>query len=961
MTFMKRVVLSLAFGLAVVGACSGPGNPLAPAAEAQTIERPKGWAKDRGNLPADPDYTLGALPNGLRYLILPNKLPPGQVAMRLVIPTGSMQEVAGQEGIAHFLEHLAFRGTTKFPDGEVQRVLERLGLSMGADVNASTGADSTTFKLDMARNDPVSLDTGLMVLREFASEMSLDQDKVDAERGVVLAEERLRATPELEVAQAQARAQIGDHPMSRAPIGYRKVIETLTAEQIRAFYETWYRPDRATIVIVGDIDPQAAITNIKARFNDWAPHSAGKVIDPAPVMKRPAGSDVTVNVVPGASDTRLAMIWTEPYRESEPTKAYRRKLLVDQLGQEAIGRRMLTLTEEAGRPARYVSGPVGSRVDRVWTGLTASAGGVIDLDATLALMVRSQQQAKEHGVTQAELDRVIALRIEAAKQNVAADKAAPSVQYADGLARAVVGDPVFVSPEQSLALLQEQTRTIKLKEVNAALKAHLSGEPALVYIGPDEPKGGEAGLRASYAAAKAQKSDAYVSADVKPWPYTDFGPVGKVATRKEIADLGVTFVTFENGVKLTIKPTKIQKNDVLIQARLGLGRLGMPRDRIDASDMGAVLWSTGGYNKLTRPEQARTLAGRRVIAGVDSADDAYVISNGNGGYTPATELPLQMEVLAAMVSDPAYRTDDWAALMSGSDRSEAALPFSPGGVARNNVDKLLHSGDLRWVFNTAEMRKDWKPEDSIKYIRPIVEKSPIEVIIVGDVTVDAAIKETARTFGALPPRKEIPEPPGLRDVKFPKGGDPITLTHKGRGDQAMVMFAWPTQGLYSSIRSERIGQVLAQLVRDRATIRFRTDKSATYSPTSTVEFSDILPNYGLIALMVEITPDMVDGVIEDINAITADLAAYPLPVSELTRVIQPRIEMLKREREGENSYWMNALAHAQDNPKVLEAIRTRESDYLTLTPADIQAAAKVWMRPDATWIMKIVPEKPIAP
>jgi len=957
MKFVKRIVVSLVFGLAVAGACSGPHSPVGAAADAQAVERPKGWAKDRGDLPTDPDFTLGALPNGLRYLILPNKLPPGQVAMRLVIPTGSMQEVAGQEGIAHFLEHLAFRGTTSFPDGEVQRVLEELGMSMGSDVNASTGADSTTFKLDVARNDPRSIDTSLWVLREFASELKLEQAMIDAERGVVLAEERLRATPDLEVMQLQAKAQIGDHPMARPPIGKRKVIETLTSAQIRAFYDTWYRPDRATIVIVGDIDPKVAIANITARFGDWAPRKGGVVKDPAPVMKRPPGPDVVVDVVPGATDTRLAMIWTEPYRDSPPTKAERRRMLVEQLGQEAGQRRMLDLNDAAGRPARFVSAPGSSRVDGVWNGTMAGAGGLTDLKGTINVMVKAQRQLLDHGVTQAELDRVIALRIESAKQAVAADKAAPSVPYADGIGRMVSGDPVFMSTEQQLALLQEQVKTVKLSEVNAALKARLSGNPLLVYIGPESPPGGQAALKATYAAAKAAKSDAYVVADAKPWPYTDFGTPGKVAERKEIKDLGVTFVTFENGVKLTVKPSQIQKNDVLVQVRLGLGRLGMPRDRIDESDMGAVIWTTGGYGKLTRAEQARTLAGRRVVAGAGSGDDAYIISNGGGGYTQANELPLQMQVMAAMVTDPAYRTDDWAGLMSSSDRSEASMPFSPGGVARGAVDKLLHSGDLRWVFNTADMRKGWQPPKSVAFIKPIVEKSPIEVIIVGDVTVDAAITETAKTFGALPPRKPIPEEPGIRDVKFPKGGPPIVLTHKGRADQAMIIFAWPTQGIWKDVRAERIGQVMSQLVRDRTTIRFRTDKSATYSPISSTEFSDMLPDYGNITMMVELPPEMVDEAIADIRQITADLATTPLTPYDIRRVVEPRMESLKREREGDNTFWMQALANAQTNPKVLDAIRTRESDYLTITPLDIQKAAQTWMAPEKTWVLKIVPEK----
>jgi zinc protease len=189
----------------------------------------------------------------MRYVILPNRTPPGQVAMRLLIDAGSMQERPGEEGVAHFLEHLAFRGTAKYPDGEVQRALEGIGLQMAADVNASTGPDTTTFIIDLPRNDQVSLDTGLSVMRELVTSMLIEPDKVDAERGVVLAEERSRAGPALEASKAFLQLQLGNHPYGRSPIGLRNIIETVTPATIRGFYDAFYRPERATLIIVGDV------------------------------------------------------------------------------------------------------------------------------------------------------------------------------------------------------------------------------------------------------------------------------------------------------------------------------------------------------------------------------------------------------------------------------------------------------------------------------------------------------------------------------------------------------------------------------------------------------------------------------------------------------------------------------------------------------------------------------------
>lgn len=270
-----RVLKKFGSALAALAVGAMGVGVLAASAQNQTIQVTQpaqtyaGWARDRGDLPHDQDYRLGQLPNGMKYLVLPNQTPPGQVAMRLLIDAGSMQERAGEEGVAHFLEHLAFRGTTLYPDGQVQAVLEGIGLQMAADVNASTGPDTTTFILDLPRNDPNSIDTGLKVMRQLVSDMLIEPDKVDAERGVVLAEERSRAGPALEASKAFLELQLGSHPYARSPIGLRNVIETVTPKTIRGFYDAFYRPERATLVIVGDVRPEAVIPNLTLHFADW--------------------------------------------------------------------------------------------------------------------------------------------------------------------------------------------------------------------------------------------------------------------------------------------------------------------------------------------------------------------------------------------------------------------------------------------------------------------------------------------------------------------------------------------------------------------------------------------------------------------------------------------------------------------------------------------------------------------
>ena len=951
MRLLKRVAVCLVAGFVSAGGLAAGASAQTVSVTQSAVSPGPGWPRDRTDLPHDTDYVLGELPNGMRYMILPNQTPPRQVAIRMLIDAGSMQERPGEEGVAHFLEHLAFRGTTKYPDGQVQVALEGIGLQMAADVNASTGPDTTTFIIDLPRNDTASLTTGLDVMRQLVSEMLIQPDKVDAERGVVLAEERARAGPGLTSATAMLKMQVGDHPYGRPTIGLRKVIETVTPETIRGFYDAYYRPERATLLIVGDVNP-SIIPMISQSFGDWKGRGTpGR--DPAPVTVKPVTPDVAMLITPGAPDTSVMLRWFEPYADRAHTKAERRRMLVEALASRVVAQRMLSLNDAAGKPARALGSPSPSVIHGVWRGQVAYSGGVIDVAKTIELMVTAHRQAVEFGITQAELDRQRTLFLDAAKREAERGRTGTSVSQVETAADLISADLPFLSLQQGYALLVDQAPTITLAEVNAGLKARFKDTPTLIYSGSAPPAGGEEGLRDALKRAMAAPVKPYTPEAIKPWPYTNFGEPGTVAERRQVQDLGVTLVRFENGVKLTVKPLPTNKDLISVRVRLGGGRLQMPMNVIDASDMGLSLWSSGGLGKLTPTEQSRTLAGRRAVAVARTLDDAYALDNLN--VATREDLGLQMEIMAAMVSDPAYRADDWATWMQGADQADASLAMTPSGVLERELDRLLHNGDLRWTINTKAMRDTWKPADSVKYIKPIVDNSPIEVIVIGDVGVEQVISEVARTLGALPPRKPWTIPPEWVDVDFHPPGT-TTLPHQGRPDQGYALIGWPTyQGAFKNIREERIANVLGQMLRDNATRLFRSEGGATYSPMEIVDISTFLPDYGYIAVAIEVPPETIDSVQDQIQKLASRLAREPQPQSEIDRIVQPRLEQTRRNIVTNVGYWMELLANAHDDPGGMQYIRTELADYASITPADVMAAAKKWFRPETAWRLKIVP------
>ncbi len=282
-----QVVAKLTVVALVAAACaSGPGVRVeqsmemgegASPASRSTVPTPVGppgtiEAPDPTGLPelgdGDPDTATGTLDNGLRYLVRSNDNPGGKVELRLVVDAGSGLEDEDQVGGAHFLEHMLFNGTERFPKNELVDVLRSFGAAFGADINASTSFDETVYTLNVP-DTPDAVGAALDILEEWLSSATLDPADVDAERGIVLDEWRAR----VQTSNGRIFDRFADFLLAGSayeghlPIGGRDAIENITPEALRRFYDDWYRPDNAAVIVVGDIDADAIEEEIETRFS----------------------------------------------------------------------------------------------------------------------------------------------------------------------------------------------------------------------------------------------------------------------------------------------------------------------------------------------------------------------------------------------------------------------------------------------------------------------------------------------------------------------------------------------------------------------------------------------------------------------------------------------------------------------------------------------------------------------
>ncbi len=910
------------------------------------------WPQSYVDLPPDPAMRFGTLPNGLRFVIMKNATPGGQASLRLRIDAGSMQETDAQQGLAHFLEHMAFDGSKHVPEGEMVKILQRHGLAFGADTNASTSWENTTFKLDLPKADEDTVNTSLMLLREVASELTLSQDAINRERGVVLSEERLRDTPGYEVLkQSFAFSLKGLRAPERFPIGQVEVIQHATHAQLLDYYNKYYRPSRAVLVAVGDFDPDALEAKIKAQFGDWTPVGTTGT-DPDLGRPETRGAQARVVVQPGAPQI-VQMQWIAPADRGPDSAAKRRRATIESLGLGVLNRRLDRLVRSDDAP--FV-GAGAYRQDEFHSARVAAIQANArpgEWRKALDAEVAAVRQFLQFGISPEELAEQIDTQRASLKSSVESTATRTTPSVAEDILGTLDVPEVETSPAEDLSLFEAAIQGLTPAQVEAAMREAFAGSGPLVLVASPEPiPGGDAAVSAALAQDEAAPVTAPLAQASLHWPYETFGPLGQVAERHDITDLDTLFVRFENGVRLTVRPTKFVDGQILIQARIGHGLLDLPTDRVSPTWAASAAFPEGGLDQITAQDLEQVLRSKIVGKSFTVTDDAFVLS----GATRPEDLETQFQLLAAYTAHPGWRPEAFQRMKTAAPAILEQMEATPEGVLNRELSRMLHAGDKRWGYpDKAEIASE-QPADLKAVLAPELANGPIEIVVVGDTTVEKAIDAVAATFGALPARAPAAAPPVISPkATFPAGTPaPVVLTHSGRFDQAVGVVAWPIEDFLSDTQRARNTSILGEVLQLRLTDQLRKAEGVTYSPSANASPSQVFPDYGYLAARVEIPPARLPGFFSDLDLIVADLRGHDITPDELERAKKPAVDDLERRRQT-NEYWLNALANAQLDPRRLAAIRSSIAQLQHVSAADVRRAAEGYLVDSKAFKVEVKP------
>lgn len=918
---------------------------------------------DLPELAPDPALVTGTLENGIRYAILPNKTPPGRAALRVRFDTGSFNEVPGTGGLAHYLEHMAFNGSKNVPEGEMIQILERLGLSFGADTNASTGVDRTIYKLNLPNTDDEVLDAAFMLMRETAENLTLDEDAIDRELGIILSEKRTRDTSIYRAWEAyMGLLANGSDAMSRLPIGTEETLRAIQSDDFRAYYNAHYHPEKTVVAFVGDADPKLIEARIRETFGEWTGEGdAGDTL--IPTSATPEASRVVVYEEDGLP-TQVRLVSTQPYVKHEDTPEWRRERTLRSLAYGMMSYRMRALAEQVDRP--FVNASMGrhSTFDLTEGPVFSAYTQPENWDRALRGLDTELRRALQYGFSQSELDAQLARLDASVKARAEGADTRATTSRTGGLTGALMStfdnDRVFTHPSQDLARFEAMRETLTLDAVNTKLRSEWGDiEDLSVFIQTsDAPETPEAAVRSVLLDSRSTPVSKPDMSEDKPFAYEDFGTPGKVVSDRVVEDVDARLIDFENNVRLTIKPTKFQDDRVLLKVTFGDGMLSAPVRNEGMRRMALGVIQSSGLEEHEPDELRRILAGRLVASNAftaRAADDKFSFTT----LTVPDDMLLQFQIYAAQLSAQAFRE---RARLNYIDKLKAWYPrhdATMDGVYSKHVLRRVYGGDKRFGFENEDQFYATELTKLEAWLRPQFEQGPVEVTVIGDIDPEVVIEAVAQTLGALPTRSSLDSPDSpsvaaMRQVSFGAQGDgPTIFRHKGDDNQAQLRIYWPAND-GKDPRYARQLSVLRAVLRNRLVKDIREGEATTYSPGAGSHASTTFDGFGYVLAVLTLKPEDVDAMADKVRDIANDLASGNIEQDEFDRALKPIVERLDS-TEKTNGYWLNVLDDAQSDGLGLASHRSRASDYDAMRVEDIQSLAATVFDAERALDIRILP------
>ena len=866
-------------------------------------------------LPNDPEVRTGKLDNGMTYYIRHNEKPAQRAEFYLATNAGAIQEGEGQDGLAHFLEHMCFNGLKNLPGKQMLEYLQHIGAEFGRNINASTGVEQTQYMLN---NIPVIregiIDTCLLVMHDYSHFVLNEPAEIDAERGVILEEKRTRNTASWRMFEKSLKYYYGESSKYAGcnVIGSEETLKTFKPETIVDFYSTWYRPDLQAIIVVGDIDVDKIQEKIVKLFSDIpAPVNPREKVMPAVEFnEKPV---VGILTDPENTSTNLEIVFKlgEPLsKEMNGTDAGFTTRLLKRIVSGVLNERLEDISAKPDSP--FLGAGVGifdlTRTCEAFdASLTCENAKVIEATGTLYTEI---EKARRYGFSDDELERVKQDIIKSAQDRASAAESRKNPEFISPLINNFFRGISYLTPETELMLTNAICSQVSAELVNQVLPQILGGEHMVVlYSGVDQP--GQVhpteeqllsvieGVKASEI--KPNEVEA-IDKDFMAGRTLKAGKVKKTATGL----YGSTVWKFKNGLTVVVLPTEYKKDQVLIDlSRMGGSSL-FPDEAMATFDRNIMTLfnSNRGVAGFSKTTVGKMLAGKTVSI----APYINMATNGVSGSCTPEDIETALQLVNLYFTAQRFDQDEWNLTMTQLNSVVANMVSTPDYAFSDHLYKDLYSDSPRLKMISPESIANASLETYEKYSSQIFDGvSGATMFIVGNVNPETIKPLVEKYCGSIAK--------GAKAGKWNLAGIPeyIRGTKSDVFETTMTtpkvtVFQFYNSAVKYSMQKE-VNLDAASFILDMIyTQTLREEEGGTYGASAVISISSWPRSEAMVQIAFDTNTAQQEKLRELAISGIKGLAADGPTEEQLTRAIENARKNVP-EKQITNGYWKNALIY----------------------------------------------------
>lgn len=906
-------------------------------------------------VPMDPSVKTGKLKNGLTYYIKKNGKPENKVVLRLMVNAGSILETDEQQGLAHFMEHMCFNGTERFPKNKLVDYLQSIGVKFGQHLNAYTSFDETVYFLPIPSEDKEKVEKGFQIIEDWAFNTTLTPEEIDKERGVVLEEYRLGLGADKRMmGRYLPKMMYNSHYADRLPIGKKEILENFTYDKLTSFYKDWYRPNLMSVIVVGDIDVAEMEKKINEHFSKYKNPKNEK---PRKVFEVPNHKETFVAVESDkeAPFTQVQLLYKD-YSEPKITKTVKdyRDNLVEGLFTTMLNNRLEEKQNSSNPPFTYgytFHGGTWARTKEAFQSF-AMVGQDKQLDA-LKVLIEENERVKKFGFTEGELERAKKEYL----NNVETQFKEKDKTESDNFVWAMQSNFLEQSPAPSIDwrfdAMKQLLPTISLKETNDLITKYIKEDNRVIILTGPEKEG--LVLPTEKEVLAAIKID---ESTLKPYEDTEIASSllrnipkkGKVVKTEKNDKLDVTTLTLSNGAKVIYKKTDFKNDEIEFQAMsFGGTNLISNEDYLKASlAMSGI--DEAGFSGMNKNDINKFMTGKiaRVYPYVSST------SEGMRGSSAPKDFEYLMQMIHAYFTDMNMDKEAFKGFISKQKGFMTNLLSQPATYFSNEFYTFLNKENPRYTgFPKAEDYDKADYELAYKIFKErFANAGDFNFYFIGNIDDAKLIEFSEQYIASLPStdEKEKMLDLGYRMIK----GEHKKVVNKGKDPKSNVNIMFYGDCTYSSEEAFAL-KALGEVLTIKLVEELRENESGVYGVGARGSMSKVpYGNYNF-SISFPCGP-------ENAEKLTASA------LRELNKMIEKGPEQKDvdkfieaerldyKEKMKENSYWMTNLTRAYMNDTNPEEMLNYEQKVRKITAKEIQAVAKKYLSKDKVVAM-LMPEE----